>query len=159
MGENEVGDINSVQPKKSNTVKILLGALVLVILIGLGVWRTCTLSSLDVANPYIVCLRDYYSTIASDYTNAKMYWADGVIKITGEINGIVSGTFEFFPYDNTDFSDTNVIAAKKILYSITVMEGSRNASYLNEAYLKDTNGTVKILSIVNLHKGQAIGKK
>jgi hypothetical protein len=158
MGETELGDINSDQPKKGNGLKILLGAIVLVILIGLGIWRTCSLDMLDVANPYIVCLREYYSTIATDYTNAKVYWADGVIKLTGEINGVKTGQFEFFPYENTDFVSTNITGAKKVFYSITVMEGSRNASYLNEAILKNLNGTVKILRIVNLYKGQAIGK-
>lgn len=159
MGENEVGDIDSGKQKKGNGLKILLGAIVLVILIGLGIWRTCTLNTLNVANPYIICLRDYYSAIATDYTNAKMYWADGVMKITGEIAGVKAGQFELFPYESTDFSSTNIAAAKKIFYSITVMEDTRYTSYLNEAYLKDISGVVKILSIVNLHKGQAIGKK
>ncbi|OHD56270.1 MAG: hypothetical protein A2Y33_00435 [Spirochaetes bacterium GWF1_51_8] len=159
MGENEIGDMNAGQQKKSNTIKFLLGALVLIILIGLGVWRTCSLSSLDVSNPFIGCLRDYYSDLSSNSTNAGVFWADGNLKTTGEVSAVKGGVFELFPYTVSDVTGTNQAASKKVFYSITVIEGDKNTSYLNEAFMKEGAGGVKIVDIVNLYKGQALGKK
>jgi hypothetical protein len=156
----EAGDIKQEPVMKASLMKIAIGTVIVLAVLGYLVWRIAVSVSVGTSSRFEIVLSDYYRHLAGGrVSEAARLTAGGFRNEIADVK-VHSGRYELFSYDFQRIVSTNAPApAGRLTYSLYVSDNNRRDSWLLEADFIDTDGAAKIAAIRRLYEGRNITRK
>ena len=156
----QIADVESTNPtkKKGNNIKLIIGGAILVVVAALIIWRVLFYFTVEVNNQYIKLLVDYYASVADNKQEDTQKLILASFIPGPEVRLVKPGNYNIFIYkvdSVTATSNASESTGKMVFYSITIKEGGNTKSYLNEAFVDNSNNQLKLAEIVNQYVGQS----